>query len=70
MQSPLEAALLPGLKSSTRLILIRHGHNAANSGGLDAPMAGWADVPLSARGRLEIERLREHLARGPRFEAI
>jgi broad specificity phosphatase PhoE len=33
-------------------------------------MAGWADVPLSARGRLEIERLREHLARGPRFEAI
>lgn len=70
LQAPSQTALSPGLKSSTRLILIRHGHNAANNGGLDAPMAGWADVPLSARGRLEIERLREHLARVPRFEAI
>jgi broad specificity phosphatase PhoE len=33
-------------------------------------MAGWTDVPLSARGRREIEQLREHLARGPRFDAI
>ena len=70
LQSPLQGALSPGLKSSTCLILIRHGHVAANSGELNAPMAGWTDVPLSAWGRLEVEQLTQHLARGSRFDAI
>lgn len=54
----------------TRLMLIRHGHAAAKGGDLDAPMAGWADVPLSPRGRLQIERLRAHLVRRPGFDVI
>jgi broad specificity phosphatase PhoE len=54
----------------TRLVLIRHGHVANNGGDVDAPMAGWTDVPLSPRGRLQIERLRRHLASRQRFDAI
>lgn len=71
LQSSFE--VLPALLSSdgsTRLILIRHGHIAANTGGHDTLMAGWTDVPLSSRGRLEIERLKKYLSRGPRFDAI
>jgi broad specificity phosphatase PhoE len=33
-------------------------------------MAGWTDVPLRPRGRLQIERLRRHLASRQRFDAI
>ena len=54
----------------TRLIMIRHGHVAANCGTIEAPMAGWTDLPLSPQGRLQVERLREHLMWGPRFDAI
>lgn len=69
----------PELKSSgitaplvqpTRLVLIRHGHIDANGGDLHAPMAGWTDLALSARGRLESQMLRQHLMRGPLFDAI
>ena len=71
LPNPLEhPALSLGNECSTRLILIRHGHIVANSGEINPPMAGWTDVPLSAQGRREIEQLREHLARGPRFDAI
>jgi 2,3-bisphosphoglycerate-dependent phosphoglycerate mutase len=56
--------------SSTQLTLIRHGHIAANGGDLNAPMSGWADIPLSPIGRLQIERLTRYLACAPRFAAI
>jgi broad specificity phosphatase PhoE len=59
----------PG-ESKTRMIMIRHGHVAANGGDPDAPMAGWTDVALSPRGRLQIEQLRRHLVRRPAFDAI
>jgi broad specificity phosphatase PhoE len=71
LQSPFEApAASLSSDPSTRLILIRHGHIAANTGGPNTLMAGWTDVPLSSRGRVEIERLKQYLARGPRFDAI
>jgi alpha-ribazole phosphatase/probable phosphoglycerate mutase len=71
LESPLEPTVLSlGTECSTRLMLIRHGHIAANSGELNAPMAGWTDVPLSARGRLEVKQLTQHLRRGPQFDAI
>ena len=57
-------------KFETRLVVIRHGHVAANGGDDDSPMAGWTDVPLSPCGRRQIERLRQHLACTPRFDAI
>lgn len=60
---------MPG-ESETRLIVIRHGHVANNGGDPEALMVGWTDVPLSARGRLQTERLRTHLARRQRFDAI
>ena len=47
----------------TSLLLVRHGHTAGNDGGMDAPMAGWADLPLSARGVAEAQKLAERLAR-------
>lgn len=71
LANPLEQTdLSPAKECSTVLILIRHGHIAANSGEPNALMAGWTDVPLSARGRREVEQLTQHLARGPRFDAI
>jgi broad specificity phosphatase PhoE len=60
----------PAPQTSTRLILIRHGHIAANTGRRDAPMAGWTDLPLSPQGRQQIERLRQRLLLGARFDAI
>ncbi len=63
-------SFITGSECLTRLIVIRHGHIAANTGELHAPMAGWTDFPLSSRGRLDIERLKEYLARGPPFDAI
>jgi 2,3-bisphosphoglycerate-dependent phosphoglycerate mutase len=35
------------------LVLLRHGHSAANAGDT---VSGWLDVPLSARGRAEAAR--------------
>lgn len=55
---------------ATRLLMIRHAHVDANGGDDHAPMAGWTDVPLSPRGRRELEPLRRHLLRRPRFDAI
>lgn len=60
---------MPG-DSETRLIVIRHGHVANNGDDPEPLLVGWTDVPLSPRGRLEIERLRCHLARELRFDAI
>jgi broad specificity phosphatase PhoE len=46
-----------------RLILIRHGHTAANSGG-EPRMSGWTDFPLSPFGRRQAEALSRRLAAG------
>jgi broad specificity phosphatase PhoE len=71
LRSPFENETFPSAdQSSTGLMLIRHGHMAGNTGALDEGMAGWTDLPLTPRGRMEIERLREHLARGSKFDAI
>ncbi|MPZ76319.1 MAG: histidine phosphatase family protein [Deltaproteobacteria bacterium] len=69
---PIPQRRIPQLarRSWTQLIVIRHGHIAANGGELHAPMAGWTDLSLSPRGLLETEQLRQHLAGGMRFEAI
>jgi alpha-ribazole phosphatase/probable phosphoglycerate mutase len=53
---------------ATDLTIIRHGHIPSN--GSDGPMAGWTDVPLSPRGRVQMEHLSRHLARGRAFDAI
>jgi broad specificity phosphatase PhoE len=60
---------MPG-ECETRLIVIRHGHAYINGGDPDAPMAGCTDVPLSPRGRLQLEQLQAHLARTRAFDAI
>jgi broad specificity phosphatase PhoE len=44
-------------REGTTLLLVRHGHTAANDLGPDAPMSGWHDVPLSALGRWQIDAL-------------
>lgn len=54
----------------TRLILIRHGHTAGNSVGPAVRMSGWTDLPLSERGRREVEALGRALASGAPFAAI
>ena len=69
-QLPEPGIFIPGLQTSTRLILIRHGHIAANAGEHDAPMAGWTDLPLGPQGRQQVERLRQRLLLGARFDAI
>lgn len=53
-----------------RLILVRHGHTAGNAGGSRAPMSGWTDVPLSARGRCQASALGRYLAAGVSFDAV
>jgi broad specificity phosphatase PhoE len=52
------------------LILIRHGHTAGNDSGPNAPMSGWTDVPLSARGRCQAYALGRHLAANVSFDAM
>jgi broad specificity phosphatase PhoE len=47
----------------TTLLLLRHGHTAANDHGRDVPMSGWTDVPLSASGLVEADALAERVAR-------
>ncbi len=59
----------PAPVSSTRLTLIRHGHTASNGGGLRL-LSGRTDVPLSSRGRAELEQLRDRLRDTPPFAAI
>ncbi len=53
----------------TRLVLIRHGHAAAD-GERGALLAGRTDLPLSPRGRAEIRRLLARLRGTPPFAAI
>ncbi len=61
---------LPMMLRPTRLILIRHGHTASNGGGAGALLGGRTDVPLSPRGRDEVQRLRERLRGSAPFTAI
>ena len=49
-----------------RLTLIRHGTTEWNEA---RRFQGWGDPPLSATGRAEAERLRDHLA-GERFDTV
>ncbi|WP_437563229.1 histidine phosphatase family protein [Sorangium sp. So ce542] len=52
------------------LFLVRHGRTAGNRAGFAAPMSGWTDTPLDARGREEAEALGRRLAGGPAFDAV
>jgi 2,3-bisphosphoglycerate-dependent phosphoglycerate mutase len=51
---------------SVRLCLVRHGATAFSEAGR---LTGWADVPLSARGRLQARALRSRLS-GRRFAGV
>jgi broad specificity phosphatase PhoE len=53
-----------------RLILIRHGHTAANSGSAELRMSGWTNFPLSELGRRQAEALSRRLAEGPPVSAL
>lgn len=53
----------------TRLLLIRHGHTAANSGA-ERLMSGWTDFPLSPLGRRQAEALSRRLAMEPAVSAL
>lgn len=52
------------------LILVRHGHTAANPGGKEARMSGWTNFPLSELGRRQAEALHRRLAGEPRAAAL
>ena len=54
----------------TRLILIRHGHTAANGGGRDQRLSGWTDLPLTERGCGQVHLLRLSLRGSSPFAAI
>jgi broad specificity phosphatase PhoE len=53
----------------TRLLLIRHAHTVSNVGSGTA-LSGRTDVPLSSRGRHEVERLRSRAWGGIPFAAV
>ncbi|HEX2249169.1 MAG TPA: histidine phosphatase family protein [Gemmatimonadales bacterium] len=55
--------------STTRLILIRHAHTASN-GGQASVLSGRTDVPLSARGLVELQQLQLRLRGTTPFDAI
>lgn len=52
----------------TTLILIRHGHTAAN--GDEPRMSGWTDFPVSPLGREQIEALARRMAHEPPSSAV
>jgi broad specificity phosphatase PhoE len=56
-------------ESHTRLILVRHGHTGA-ADGPDPIMMGWTDLPLTPRGEMEAEAVRDWLLRQPPAVAI
>ena len=58
-----------GGNQATRIVLIRHGHTASNTGP-GARLSGLSDVPLSARGEAQVARLRERLRGSPPFKTI
>lgn len=45
--------------SATTIILVRHAHTDANEHGDTPRLAGWADIPLSEKGKAQLERVRE-----------
>ena len=51
-------------------MFIRHGHVSDNDQGRGARLNGWLDVPLSALGSAQTERLRRHLAAGAPVDAL
>ena len=51
------ASTRPRCKGQTRLILVRHAHSSANTGDSSAPLCGWSDVPLTARGWSQVFHL-------------
>jgi broad specificity phosphatase PhoE len=55
---------------AARLILIRHGHTAANSGSAEPRMSGWTNFPLSDLGRRQAEALSRRLTEGPPVSAL
>jgi broad specificity phosphatase PhoE len=54
----------------TTLLLVRHGHTAANPGGKEARMSGWTNFPLSDVGRRQAEALHRRLAAEDRAVAL
>jgi broad specificity phosphatase PhoE len=55
---------------STRLVLIRHGHTAANGSPGGMRLSGWTDTPLSAEGEREAALVAEALRDHPPFAAL
>ena len=53
-----------------RLILVRHGHTAANGGQSVMRLCGWTDVPLSEAGMRDAARAAEQLRRAPAIQAV
>ncbi len=47
------------------LLLVRHGHTRGNRAHGSAPLSGWYDVPLDARGEAEARAVGVRLARHP-----
>lgn len=56
--------------TSTRLVLIRHGHTTGNGGAPVTRMSGWTDLPLSDKGWRQAELLRRRMEAGAPFAAI
>jgi broad specificity phosphatase PhoE len=52
------------------LVLLRHGHTAANSGSAEPRMSGWTNFPLSELGRRQAECLSRRLAEAPPVSAL
>ena len=59
-----------GRPASTRVVLVRHAHSCANTGDASAPLCGWSDVPLSARGWAQLVHLARRFRRAPRPAAV
>lgn len=53
------------MPDGSTLVLIRHGHTAANAEGLHVPMSGWTDLPLSDQGVVDAVRVARQLAVEP-----
>jgi alpha-ribazole phosphatase/probable phosphoglycerate mutase len=56
--------------AETVLIFVRHGDTHGAIDESEAPMAGWADVPVSRAGKAQAERLAIRLSRRPHLDAI
>jgi broad specificity phosphatase PhoE len=58
------------LPLATRLVLIRHGHTAANGSPGGMRLSGWTDTPLSDEGKREVALLARSLRDRPPFAAL